>query len=282
MSAEFRSVLTSPKWSGELHRFLEVIFHLFPEDKFHALIASASQANVTDEAVYKQVLKGLPSIKPFLSELTVALPALRKQKKEMARQVLQLLGGRKRVDGYLEIGSTGRYIAELRRHIDLSGRVFLTNDIAPNNSIADIMERGQFGKIGTFLPLTYQPIGEREIASGSIDLVTCHIGLHHCPLERLDGYVGSINRILRKGGLFVMRDHDVRTPEMAIFVSLVHTVFNLGLKVDWATNNAEFRSFRSMDEWSRLVSAQGFTEQGVRILQDRDPSDNTLVAFLKA
>ncbi len=282
MSSEFKSVLASPKWSSDLHQFLEVIFHLYPEDKFHQLIASATTERTTDEEIYKAVLHQLPKIKPFLSELTLALPALRKQKKEMARQVLQLLGDRKRIDGYVEIGSTGRYISELRHHIDLSGKIFITNDIAPNNSIAEIMERGQLKKIGTFLPLTYSPINEQEIATGSIDLVTCHIGLHHCPLELLDGYIRSIHRILRKGGLFIMRDHDAGTPEMGTFVSLVHTVFNLGLKFSWATNAAEFRSFRSIDEWSRLVSAQGFTEKGERILQERDPSNNTLVAFVKS
>lgn len=264
-----------------MHRFLEVIYHLYPEDKFHALLTVASKEATTDEAIYKAAQQGLPKIKTFLSELTYALPALRKQKKEMAQQVLRLLGDRRRIDGYLEIGSTGRYISELRHHLDLSGRTFLTNDIAPNNSIADIMERGQFGKIGTFLPLTYLPISERDIASESIDLVTCHIGLHHCPLELLDGYVRSIHRILRKGGVFIMRDHDVRSAEMATFVSLVHTVFNLGLNVDWPTNNAEFRSFKSIDDWSGFLSARGFTDQGQRILQDRDPSDNTLVAFIK-
>ena len=282
MSSEFKSVLASPKWSGALHQFLEVIFHLYPEDKFHSLIVSMTKDRSTDEEIYKAVLNELPKIKPFLSELTLALPALRKQKKEMARQVLRLMGDRKRIDGYVEIGSTGRYISELRHHIDLSGKTFITNDNAPNNSIAEIMERGQLGKIGTFLPLTYRPIGEQEIATGSIDLVTCHIGLHHCPVELLDGYLRSIQRILRKGGLFLMRDHDAGTPEMATFVSLVHTVFNLGLKFSWVTNAAEFRSFRSIDEWSRVVSGHGFTEKGERILQDRDPSNNTLIAFVKS
>lgn len=281
MISEFKSVLSSPKWSDELYRFLQVIFHLYPEDKFHYLIASASKEGVTDEEIYRSVQQQLPKIKPFLSEFTLALPALRKQKKEMARQVLQFLGTGKRISGYLEIGSTGRYISELRKHISLSGGIFLSNDIVPDNSIADIMERGQLGKIGRFLPLTYQPIDELEIASESIDLVTCHIGLHHCPHDLLDGYVASIHGILRKGGLFLMRDHDARTPEMGTFVSLVHTVFNLGLKVDWETNAAEFKSFRSIDEWSRIVSQQGFTENGTRILQHKDPSLNTLVAFAK-
>jgi SAM-dependent methyltransferase len=159
------------------------------------------------------------------------------------------------------------------------GDIYLTNDIAPANSLADIFERGQLFKFGKFMPLTYQPINPNEIADESLDLITCHIGLQHCPLDLLSGYIQSIHRVLRKGGLFIMRDHDVKTPEMATFVSLVHTVFNLGLKIDWATNNLEFKSFKSIDEWSAIISAYGFKDAGQRILQDKDPSDNTLISL---
>src|SRR6185295_622436 len=108
-----------------------------------------------------------------------------------------------------------------------------------------IFERGQIGKVGQFIPLNnYQPITENDIANESIDLIACHIGLHHCPHELLEGYIKSLHRILRKDGLFIMRDHDVKTPDMATFVSLVHTVFNLGLNVSWETDNSEFKSFK--------------------------------------
>lgn len=282
MNSEFKAVFSDTRWSDEFYRFLQVIFHLYPEDKFHHLISATTKEKNTDEEIYKTVQLGLPGIKPFLSELTYALPALKKQKKEMARQVLKLLDGKKHIDGYLEIGSTGRYISELRKHIQVSGPIWITNDIAPNNSVADIFERGQLGKLGQFIPLNnYEPIRSSDIQDESIDLVTCHIGLHHCPHTLLDGYIKSIHRILRKGGLFIMRDHDVKTPEMATFVSLVHTVFNLGLKVSWETDSSEFKSFKSIEQWSELISTYGFKDTGARILQDKDPSANTLVAFIK-
>ena len=280
--SEFKTVFSDTALSDKFYRFLQVIFHLYPEDKFHHLIAATSKEKSNDEEIYKTVQTNLPKIKPFLSELTLALPALKKQKKVMSNQVLQLLDNKKNINGYLEIGSTGRYISELRKHISLSGEIYLTNDIEPDNSIAEIMERGQINKIGKFFSLNnYQPISLNLIANESVDLVTCHIGLHHCPHELLDGYIKSIYRILRKGGLFVMRDHDVKSPEMATFVSLVHTVFNLGLNVSWETDNSEFISFKSIDEWSKLISSYGFKDSGARILQDKDPSDNTLVLFTK-
>ncbi|GHN00084.1 hypothetical protein WSM22_15730 [Cytophagales bacterium WSM2-2] len=279
-SSEFKAVFSNTVWSDNFYRFLQVIFHLYPEEKFHHLIATVTKEKNADEEIYKTVQSRLPDIKPFLSELTFALPALKKQKREMARQVLQLLGDKTSINGYLEIGSTGRYISELRKHINLSGNIYLTNDIAPSNALGDIFERGQLRKIGIFFPLDYKPISS-TINGESLDLVTCHIGLHHCPHDLLENYIKSIHRVLRKGGLFIMRDHDVKTSEMATFVSLVHTVFNLGLKVSWEVDAKEFKSFKSIDEWSKIVSAFGFKDSGQRILQDKDPSDNTLISFTK-
>lgn len=282
MNSEFKAVFSNTRWSDDFYRFLQVVFHLYPEAKFHDLLVATTKEKSSDEQIYKTVQAGLPKIKPFLSEFTFALPALKKQKKEMSKQVLSLLGDKTKINGYLEIGSTGRYISDLRKHISLSGSIYLTNDIAPNNSPGEIFERGQIRKIGKFIPLNdYQPIREQDIATESLDLVTCHIGLHHCPAEKLSGYIKSIHRVLRQGGLFIMRDHDVKTPEMATFVSVVHTVFNLGLNVTWETDSGEFKSFKSIDEWSKIVSGFGFKDSGKRILQDNDPSDNTLISFTK-
>ena len=281
-NSEFKTVFSDTKWSDMFYRFLQVIFHLYPEDKFHHLIATTSKEKATDEEIYKTVQANLPKIKPFLSEITLSLPALKKQKKEMSNQVLQLLGNKTDINGYLEIGSTGRYISELRKHINLSGATLLTNDIEPNYSLGDIFERGQISKLGHFFSLNnYNPISKAEIPDESLDLVTCHIGLHHCTPEILDDYLKSISRILRKDGFFILRDHDVKTPEMATFVSLVHTVFNLGLGISWETDKSEFKAFRSIDEFSKIIGKHGFKDLGKRILQENDPTDNTLIAFIK-
>jgi hypothetical protein len=77
----------------------------------------------------------------------------------------------------------------------------------------------------------------------------------------------------------VLRDHDVTTPAMDAFVSLAHTVFNAGLGVPWETNQKERRHFASVAEWSRRLEAAGFRDREKRVLQDHDPSDNTLMAF---
>jgi len=281
-TSEFKAVFNDTKWSDDFYRFLQVIFHLYPEDKFHQLIKEETALGKTDEEIYKSVQSKLKSIKPFLSELTYALPALKKQKKEIVRQTLGLLGDVKQISGYAEIGSTGRYISQLRKEIKVTGPIYLINDLAPTNSPGDIMERGQLGKLGNFVDINgYNPISSLTIPDASLDVVTCYIGLHHCPVAKLDGFVESIYRILRPGGSFVIRDHNVKTPEMATFVSLVHTVFNVGLNETWEFEARDFKNFKSADEWAAIIEQAGFKDAGKRILQDKDPSDNTLMLFTK-
>jgi hypothetical protein len=87
--------------------------------------------------------------------------------------------------------------------------------------------------------------------------------------------------VLRPGGLFVLRDHDVPDAAMERFVALVHTVFNLGTGARWAENAAEPRYFNSLAHWVALLEQAGFVDSGARLLQPNDPSANTLMAFRK-
>ncbi len=281
-ASEFHAVYGDVRWRDAFYRFLQNVYRLYPEDRFHMLIREACAAHGEDEAIYRFVQGRLSQIKPFLSEVTYALPSLAKQKKEMTRQTLELLGGKRKLDGYLEIGSTGRYASELRKQVRLEGPLVFVNDVAPTNSPVDIAERGQLGRLGAFVPLDdYAPMDAAKLPDASFDLVTCYIGLHHIDPPRLAGFVASIRRVLRPGGLFVVRDHDVGGPAMDVFVSLAHTVFNAGLGVPWAVNRKERRHFASVAEWSRRLEGAGFRDTGARLLQAHDPSDNTLMAFVK-
>jgi SAM-dependent methyltransferase len=279
--SEFRAVFTDTRWHDGFYKFLQNIYRLYPEDRFHLLIKQTSLELTDDEAIYRRVQRELPKIKPFLADLRLALPSLFKQKREMADQTLRLLGNTQTINGYTEIGSTGRYISELRKRITITGPIFLVNELAATNSPVDIAERGGFAKIGQFVKLDYEPLSA-EIADHSMDLVTCYIGLHHCPLNKLDAFINSVVRVLRPGGTFILRDHDVTTSEMFTFVSLVHTVFNAGLNETWETNQRELRYFKPIAEWVTYLGDRGLRDSGQRQLQAHDPSDNVLLAFTKA
>jgi len=281
-SSEFVAVFSDERWSDAFYLFLQNIYRLYPEDRFHWLIKQACEKHSTDEEIYRYIHDQLPTIKTRFSALTYALPSLFKQKQEMLRQTLELLGDRKQVDGYVEIGSTGRYASVLRKKIDMSGALIFINDVAPTNSPVDIAERGRISKLGTFVPLSdYDPITSSAIPDSSVDLVSVYIGLHHIAPEKLRPFIASVARIMRPGGMLILRDHDVKTPVMFHFVSLVHTVFNAGLGVSWESNQKELRFFVSVDEWVTRLKEFGLIDTGKRLLQAHDPSDNVLMSFIK-
>ncbi|HEX7639043.1 MAG TPA: FAD-binding protein [Burkholderiaceae bacterium] len=280
-ASDFHAVFEDVDLHDGFYRFLQNVYRLYPEDRFHTLIKSACQQFSSEQDLYRHLQRELPGIKPALADLRLALPALAKQKREMARQALQLLGTRRRIDGTMEIGSTGRYVSELRKHLTFSGRLILLHDKPPTMSPVDIAERGRLAPLGEFLPIDdYAPLPD-SIAPHSLDLVTCFIGLHHARPEALPPFLASIARVLRPGGLFILRDHDVRDERMRALVALAHTVFNAGLGEPWAVNENERRHFAPASHWADLLAGAGLVDQGARLAQAHDPTDNLLMAFVK-
>jgi FAD/FMN-containing dehydrogenase len=121
----FHSVYGSAPEADKFYAFLQNIFHLYPEDRFHTLIRQATGASGDEESIYRAIQAGLPGITPPLSLLRYALPALMVQKTEIGRQTARLLGQAPLHD-YVEIGSTGRYVRAMRKHLRLSGSVTTT------------------------------------------------------------------------------------------------------------------------------------------------------------
>lgn len=278
--SDFHAIYGNVRGNDDFYRFLQNVYRIFPEDRFHALIQQATREHRDDEAIYRAVQAGLPSIKPFLSEATYALPALARQKREMTRQTLALLGERRRFDGYLEVGSTGRYLSQLRKQLHLDGDCVLLHDVAAGFSPVDIAERGGLRRHARFVPLDdYAPIPASAVADGSIELLTCHIGLHHAPLDRLEAFIASLRRVLKPGGVLILRDHDVGDGYMRAMAALAHAVFNAGLGLPWQDNARELRHFRSIEAWIALLGRHGLEATGPQLLQAQDPTLNTLLRF---
>jgi SAM-dependent methyltransferase len=285
-SSAFHRIYDDVALRDRFFLFLQNVFHLYPEAEFHQAILDLTGQHTEDQAIYEALQVRLKQIAPLGSALTYALPALKVQKDEMARQAQALLTGPgrpDRYDGYVEIGTTGRYVDPLRKAIPLGGKVTLVNDLAPGYGPVDLLERGRVRKVGRFVPLgDYDPLDPAAVPDASVDLVSSFIGFHHCPADRLGGFVASLRRVLRPGGRLILREHDVGDPVMDTFVALAHDVFNAGVEVSWADNAQQVRGFRSVASWTALLEGAGFRREAGAELQAHDPTDNTLVAFVRA
>jgi len=277
----FKTVYGDARSRDAFFRFLQNVYHLYPEASFHRLIAEETAKGGSDEQIYRNIQARLNEIKPFLAPIRYALPSLAKQKEEMADQTRRLIDPSvKTIRGYVEVGTPGRYVKPLRQRFDIKGPVYLVHEKEPGFGPEDIFERGGLRKQGKYLSIT-EPIDSSKIPDESVDLVTVYIGLHHFPPKALDRFVKSMRRVLRPGGRLVIRDHDAKGPEMKAFVELAHDVYNAGLGMPWAENAKEYRKLTETGELTAYLAERGFQGGGKAVLQDNDPTLNTLLEFVK-
>ncbi|MBW2939818.1 class I SAM-dependent methyltransferase [Zhongshania aquimaris] len=279
----FSYIYRNTELREQFFNFLVNVFRLYPEHELHALIQSFAESYSADENVYKQLQQNIGNIKPFLSELTFALPALNKQKLTMRAQTCELLDTNRRYEGYLEIGSSGRYVDALEEDLNIVGERFFLAEQTATYSLSDMIDRGQIMKAGTHIPLAnYASMLGDSIPSNSLDLVTVYIGFHHCPLALREQFISDIRDAMKPGAYLIVRDHDAHNEDMQAIVGLAHDVFNMGTDESWDYNANELRNFyslRFLDEW---LSSSGFRGSGEKLYQSGDPTHNALMVYQKA
>ncbi len=281
-ASNFKAIYGDPAHKAAILRFLTHVFHLYPEDRFHQLLADITATGTFDMDIYRLAQSRLREIKPILADIRYALPALAQQKAEMARQTLALLGDTRTITGYMEIGTPGRYVSPIRSSVTMKGDLVLLHSDAPSYAPSDVAERGQIGKVGRFVPLqNYLAVAPSQVADRSLDLVSNFIGFHHSPPARRDAFIASLHRVIRPGGRLIVRDHDVNTPTMNRMVALAHDVFNLGLGAEWPVNQAEIRNFTSLAQLTTAIEGLGFKRSGQTLFQAGDPTQNALIAFVR-
>lgn len=279
-SSNFHGVYDQYESRERFADFLRYVYSIYPPERFHALIGDMTKLHTADQEVYQACQRQLADITPLGNQVRNALPALLTQTEVVGRQLRQLLQGRGAIDGYMEIGTKGGYIGYARGTLNLKGDVVLLGEDDATYGLGDMFERRSLIKVGRFVDLnSYLPVAEREVATASLDVVCNPIGFHHSPPGRRDPFIASLRRCLRRGGLLLVRDHDVDSPFMNQMVALAHDVFNLGLHKDWMHNQQEIRHFTSLKEMTGFLSKAGFRPIGEVLYQKGDPTRNALVAY---
>ncbi len=282
-ASNFKAVYGNQALQREFLLFLKNVFHLYPENEMHKLIADTVKIINKDQEIYEGLQARLADIAPFLKDITYSIPALSKQKKVMTAQTVELLGDKKNFNSYLEIGSTGRYLDGLEKQLTIGdGRYFIA-DKSYNYSPADIVDRGQIAKAGEFIALAnYQPNLKNGIPTNSIDLMCIYIGFHHCPIPLRNEFISSLRDLMTKDGKLILRDHNVDSQSMWHMVGLAHDVFNMGTLETWKYNETERRNFYSLEYLVQLMQENGLKTDGRRLYQEGDPTKNALMVFTKS
>ena len=280
--SNFKDIYSNTRLKDDFFKFLKNVFNLFPEEEMHQLISDITAKKNYDQEIYVEAQSQLDQISPFFSIFSHQLPSLFKQKDEMARQTLELIGKGTSYDGYLEIGSSGRYLDYLEEEVTIKGERYYADGKDPGYSITEMVDRGQIFIGAKYIPLVdYNTQYSDLIKNESLDLITVYIGFHHCPIDLRTTFISSIRNTLRTGGKLVLRDHDCNTESQKTMVALAHDVFNMGTNETWEYNNKEVRNFYSLDFICDFVEKIGFKFDKRTLFQEGDPTKNALLLFTK-
>lgn len=278
----FHYIYSRPELKREFMNFMINVFHLFPEMELHSLIALLTDQYQDDREIYVKLQSGLSQLKPFLADLRYSVPALRHQKQIMQQQTVQLVDTSKKYHGYLEIGSTGRYLDTLEEKLSILGDVFFVHTADASYSMADMIDRGQISKAGKFIDMgDYATTFASIIPKNSLDIVTVYIGFHHCPIPKRQEFISAVRDVLKPGGRLILRDHNAHNEDMLRMAALAHDVFNAGTEQSWDYNQRELRNFYSLEFITTYVGKLGFKHDGKILYQNGDPTLNALTAFTK-
>ena len=272
----------------EFASFIDTVLRQISSTHFYKFIDEIQKIYPSidnDLVLYEHILTTLPSIQPRFSFIQ-KLKALHAQKQELTSQIQSIIGNKNTFRNVLEIGAPGTYISCLQKYVNITGKIYVINEKQAHTDRFQAFSYNPFKKFSAYdhfvLLCDYEPISEQAIPSNSIDLALCFIGLHHIPQEKLDNFVASIARIMRPGGIFILRDHDTTNSNLMAITHAAHTVFNALMTQETVkTEQNEYRNFQPLDYWINLLEKHGFITSHERILQKGDPTRNTLIKFIK-
>eukprot|EP00929_Paragymnodinium_shiwhaense_P054678 TRINITY_DN27413_c0_g1_i1.p1 TRINITY_DN27413_c0_g1~~TRINITY_DN27413_c0_g1_i1.p1 ORF type:complete len:1588 (+),score=423.13 TRINITY_DN27413_c0_g1_i1:99-4862(+) len=284
----YRKLVGDPQLRMEFKDgFLKQIFSVMDNEQLYRLILKSARnpQNKTDIEVYRALQRELGKLGGALHEATKvwrSIMQLSAQKKELVREtasILSRLGKMGEVHNYVSVGDHGKMVGAFREFIGMRGEVWILHDVL-SHDIPAVLERGSVEEAGKYCPWELGEAGEFAVPSASADLVTMNQGLHHLKQDRIMPFLAEVYRVLRPGGLFIVREHDA-SAELMPMLDLAHSVFNCVLGVSDKEEETEIRAFRSILEWRKIIEASGLCDSMLYEMERGDPTWDEMMCFYK-
>lgn len=304
----YRNLLRSKDLRDQFKdQFLVQIFNLAVPDEVMRVMSRAAwdPANQYDIHIYKCIhnhfhgqADGNRMDMAALPRIWRGIQQLRQQKKELTRQTLSIVSKLDMLDkikNYVCIGDNGKTVIDFTNELNITGKVWVIhNEIYVGETLPPIgvvLERGSLDSVA-HEEIAFDYVSDLackkldKIASESIDMITMNQGLHHIPLEKLYGFLTEVMRILRPGGIFIIREHDLKLNPgdgkvPYPMLDLAHSVFNAVTGVSLHDEREEVRAFRPILEWREILENVGFVDSLIYEVEDGDPTWDEMMCFLK-
>lgn len=279
----FQAIMRNEETKKQFAGFLEVVLQRVDTNKFYALLEDIMKYNDSHEEIYHELCRRLPEILPgAIGSLRRILNSLAVIKEDLAAQAKLLLGDVKEINGLVEIGYPGRFVGGFKKQYIVKGKVIAVDE---RQSLSDYIQTGFPRPYDEFQPFDYRHPHLSKLASASADVITCYVGLHHFPKDKLDAFLNDVRRVLRPGGHFLLVDHDIQDEVSLSMAYMAHMIFNAVTGASLQEEMTEIRNFQPMTHWrDRLAKAGlGYAVVGpdVQMIRKGDPSRNRMVCFEK-
>ena len=262
--------------------FLKNIFQRVEAQKIYALLGDILTYNDTHAEIYQELCDRLPEIMPStLGDLSNKLSSLAAIKKDLGAQARALLPKHlKKIDGIVEIGSPGRFAEGFKQHYTVTGNIVAVNE---TQSLGDYVDAGSLHPYDHYVKLDYSNLDLSTIADKSADVITCYVGLHHFPDDKLDVFLVDAKRILREDGHFLLVDHNVgdEHSDTLAMAHLAHFIFNAVNGVPLAEEMQEVRNFKPMAYWRAKLIQHGLSDSTLdtdMLAREGDPTMNCMIS----
>lgn len=278
----FKELMGSEEYKKHFKGFLTIVLKRVDCNKLYALLEDILQYKDSHEEIYMELGKRLPEIMPNgftdFNHILDSLSAIKADLSNQAHTVLPM--SRKTINGLVEIGYPGRFVAGFKEHYNVQGQIVAVYE---GQSMADYVQTGFPRPYHRFEKLDYAKPNLKNLADKSADVITCYVGLHHFTEEELPNFLKDVRRVLRDGGRFLLVDHDINNDETMCMAHMAHTIFNAVTGASVEEEMGEVRNFRSMAKWKEILAEYGlgYTVEGpdVPMIRKDDPSRNRMVSF---
>lgn len=281
------STFTHPEQRIAIASFIDNVLRQIPSDEVLNLVDQIKQdtslrSSLDDAQFYEKIRVGVMSLKGRLSIFKI-INLINFQKQLLGKQIRALLGQTEIIQNCLEIGTPGTYSSAIRDRIN--GKIYVLTEEPKATDILQAYSLNPLKKFkgyDEFIALNdYAPVSTK-IPDHSIDLVICTIGLHHAPVEKLDAFIDSIRRVLRPGGIFILREHNAYSPELVSLAYAAHSIYNAIIPEETVDSEMrEIRNFQSLNYWKSLLETHGFSIDADEHVQDGDSTLNTFIKCTK-
>ena len=112
--------------------------------------------------------------------------------------------------------------------------------------------------------ITIKPTDSINLDADSFDLITCFQVLHHVEESELSRTVKDLHRLLKKGGLFIIREHDCDSDLTRLLIDIEHTVYECvangkeKMNGEYLCTYNDGDKYKSINNWISYLESFGF------------------------